>query len=239
MEILPELPDKSVDVTITDPPYGTTSYSWDKAQDWQAWWKEIKRVTRGRVIVTASLPFTVDMINSNRAGFKYWWIWDKSRIGNFAIAKYQPLRVTEEVLVFEDGLYNPQMTKADPENMRPRDAQYDTGGIIGLKSGKSYVREEHDESERWPVNLLDIPATQNECNQVNRVHPTQKPTALMRYLVLTYSNPGDVILDPFCGSGSTLVAAKQSGRHWLGIEKEKHYADTTKTRLTQEMCLGV
>jgi len=239
MEILPELPDKSVDVTITDPPYGTTGYSWDKAQDWQAWWKQIKRVTRGRVIVTAALPFTIDMVNSNRSGFRYWWIWSKGKAGNFALAKHQPLRVTEEILVFEDGAYYPQMRPAEPDNMRPRGGQTNASGIISLKSGKCESRAEHDETERWPVNLLEMDSMQAECNQVNRLHPTQKPLELMRYLVATYTLPGETILDPFCGSGSTLVAAKQAGRRYVGIEKDEHYAETTKTRLAQEMCLGV
>lgn len=240
MKVLPELPDKSVDVTITDPPYGTTGYSWDKPQDWQAWWKEIKRVTRGRVIVTAALPFTIDMVNSNRSGFRYWWIWSKGKAGNFAIAKHQPLRVTEEILVFEDGAYYPQMRPAEPDNMRPRDGKgRPAGDGRWVASGIAQSRAEHDETERWPVNLLEMDSTQAECNQVNRLHPTQKPLELMRYLVATYTLPGETILDPFCGSGSTLVAAKQAGRHWIGIEKEQRYADTTKTRLTQEMWLGV
>lgn len=239
MEVLPELPDKSVDVTITDPPYGTTGYAWDKPQDWQAWWTQIKRVTRGRVIVTAALPFTIDMVNSNRSGFRYWWIWSKGKAGNFAIAKHQPLRVTEEILVFEDGAYYPQMRPAKPDNMRPRGGQTNASGIISLKSGKCESRAEHDETERWPVNLLEMDSMQAECNQVNRLHPTQKPLELMRYIVATYTLPGETILDPFCGSGSTLVAAKQAGRRYIGIEKEQRYADTTKTRLAQEMCLGV
>ena len=239
MRVLPEMPDKSVDVTITDPPYGTTGYSWDKPQDWQAWWKQIKRVTRGRVIVTAALPFTIDMVNSNRDGFKYWFVWSKGRPGNIMLARHQPLRVTEEILVFEDGCYNPQMSRADAENMRPRENQKVCNGSALTGIENSTVADDHDESQRWPTNLLDIPSGNAECNQLNRVHPTQKPLALMRYLVATYSNEGETILDPFCGSGSTLVAAKQAGRHYIGIEKDEHYADTTKTRLTQEMCLGV
>jgi DNA modification methylase len=239
LDILRKMDDKSVDVTITDPPYGTTGYAWDKAQDWQVWWKEIKRVTRGRVVVTAALPFTIDMVNSNRAGFKYWWTWSKGKAGNFAIAKHQPLRVTEEVLVFEDGAYYPQMRPAEPDNMRPRGSVGKSSDIIRLKSGVCKSRDEHDESERWPVNLLEIDSTQAECNQVNRLHPTQKPLELMRYIIETYTLPGEIVLDPFCGSGSTCVAAKQTGRHYLGIEKDKHYAETTETRLLQELPLGV
>ena len=207
LNVLSELPDKSVDVTITDPPYGTTNFGWDKAQDWQAWWKQIKRVTRGRVILTAALPFTVDVINSNREGFRYWWIWSKGKAGNFAIAKHQPLRVTEEVLVFEDGAYYPQMRQAEPENMRPRGGTTSAGDGKWVASGVCKSREEHDESERWPVNLIEIESTAGECNQLNRLHPTQKPLALMRYLVATYTLPGETILDPFAGSGTTAAVA--------------------------------
>ena len=239
MKFLPSMPDKSVDVTITDPPYGTTGYAWDKAQDWQSWWKEIKRVTRGRVVVTAALPFTIDMVNSNRAGFKYWWTWSKGKAGNFAIAKHQPLRVTEEVLVFEDGAYYPQMRPAEPDNMRPRGSVGKSSDIIRLKSGVCKSRDEHDESERWPVNLLEIDSTQDECNQVNRLHPTQKPLELMRYLVATYTLPGETILDPFCGSGTTCLAAMLEGRESIGIEKETNYAQIAINRIAEARGLGV
>lgn len=235
MEVMAEMPDKSIDAVITDPPYGTTGYSWDRPQDWQAWWQEIKRITRGRVVVTAALPFTIDMVNSNRSGFKYWWTWSKGKAGNFAIAKHQPLRVTEEVLVFEDGPYHPQMQPAKRDNMRPRGGQTKASGIIAMKSGKCESRPDHDENERWPVNLLEMDSMQAECNQVNRLHPTQKPLQLMRYMVETYTRPGDVVLDPFCGSGSTLVACKQTGRQWIGIEKTYEYAETSKSRLAQEL----
>jgi site-specific DNA-methyltransferase (adenine-specific) len=236
MEVLAQLPDKSVAATITDPPYAMTQNEWDKLPDLAAWWLQIRRVTTGAVVMTASQPFASKVVMSNLAAFKYEWVWEKSHPSGHLNAKVMPLRQHENVLVFDCGglTYNPQMHRRRDEDIRP-DTQgpnkssnyghYETGG------GRRTVAPE----EGYPRSVVKF------SNDIGRrgLHPTQKPIELMRYLVETYTNPCDVVLDCYAGSGTTLVACKQTGRHFIGIEKEQRYADTTKTRLTQEMWLGV
>jgi len=236
LEEMPKMPAQSVDAIISDLPYGTTACKWDSVIPFAPLWAEWKRLLKpnGVIVLTASQPFTTALIASNLAAFKYCWTWNKGKAGNFATAKIQPLRVTEDVAVFAFGrsTYNPQMTAALAKNKRPRDRAYaakeDT--THGIASGVFKVSESHDEDMRHPTNLLNFKSTEGECNNLNRVHPTQKPVELMRYLVLTYTNPGDVVLDPCCGSGTTCVAAKQEGRRYIGIEKEQRYADAAKQR---------
>lgn len=237
MDFLSMLPDKSVDAVITDPPYSTTAYEWDTFNRWPEWWSEIKRVCRGRVVCHAAMPFTVDIVNTNRKDFKYWWIWSKGRPGNVAIAKFQPLRVTEEIVVFCDGPYYPQMSQAKPENMRPRDRQKDSnaGNIIKLKSGLSNRGENHNEDLRYPTTLLDFPSGAAECNNFNRSHPTQKPESLAKYLVATYTLPGQIVLDPFSGSGTTAAAAKDMERQYIGFELNPEYCTIGEARTAQEV----
>jgi len=237
LEAIKDLPDKSVNAIITDLPYGTTACKWDAVIPFVPMWEQVRRVLKqnGVFVTTASQPFTTALIASNLAAFKYCWTWNKGKAGNFATAKIQPLRVTEDVVVFAFGrsTYNPQMTAALAENKRPRDRAYaakeDT--THGIASGVFKVSESHDEDMRHPTNLLNFKSTEGECNNLNRVHPTQKPVELMRYLVRTYTNPGDVVLDPCMGSGTTCLAAKLEGRGYIGIEREPKYFETAKTRI--------
>ena len=237
LEVMKNLPDKSVDAIITDLPYGTTACKWDAVIPFVPMWEQVRRVLKpnGVFVTTASQPFTTALIASNLAAFKYCWTWNKGKAGNFATAKIQPLRVTEDVAVFAFGrsTYNPQMTAALTENKRPRDRAYaakeDT--THGIASGVFKVSESHDEDMRHPTNLLNFKSTEGECNNLHRVHPTQKPLKLMRYMVRTYTNPGDVVLDPCMGSGTTCLAAKLEGRGYIGIEREPKYFDTAKTRI--------
>lgn len=242
---MPTMPAQSVDAIISDLPYGTTACKWDSVIPLTPLWAEWKRLIKpgGTIVLTACQPFTTALIASNLAAFKYCWTWNKGKAGNFATAKIQPLRVTEDIAVFAFGrsTYNPQMTVALAENKRPRDRAYaakeDT--THGIASGVFKVSESHDEDMRHPTNLLNFKSTEGECNNLNRVHPTQKPVELMRYLVRTYTNPGDVVLDVTCGSGTTCLAAMLEGRKSIGIEKDEQYAKIAINRIHEARGLGV
>lgn len=232
---MPKMPAQSVDAIISDLPYGTTACKWDSVIPFAPLWAEWKRLLKpnGAIVLTASQPFTSALVMSNAGDFKYAWTWDRmvAPTGHLN-AKKMPLRRTEDVLVFYGSqcTYNPQMGNGKPVSHigganRPR-------GVFG----ENKVIECRDVTSRYPVNLLQFKKVQT---RHGRLHRTQKPVELMRYLVRTYTNPGDVILDPCCGSGTTCVAAMQEGRHYIGIEKETNYAEITKQRIYEARGLGV
>lgn len=226
------MPDKSVDAIITDPPYKTTSMKWDVAQDWQAWWLQANRVCNGVVVMTSSQPFTTDLINSNRAGFKYEWIWMKSRSGSALTAKHRPVKLHENILVFVAGehRYVPEMREGKPYSRNGYTLKTNNHGI-GLKEINVT-----NLGTRFPTTLLDF---KQDWSKQQQIHPTQKPVALMRYLVRTYTTAGQTVLDPFCGSGTTCLAAMLEGRQSIGIEKENIYAQIAINRIAEARGLGV
>ena len=213
------MPDKSVDLILTDPPYGTTSNEWDTPVDF---WDEFKRVCRGGFVVFSSQPYTTDLINGNRKQFKYSWIWNKAVAGNFVIVKYQPLKVHEEINVFGDVKYRPIMRKGK--------LRWKGGSASGNRNTNNIKSIARFYEEYFPTSILDF---NNAGYRSTSVHPTQKPVELMRYLVETYSQEGDTILDPFCGSGTTCVAAKILGRKYIGIEIDERYATIARSRVEQ------
>lgn len=237
LEVMPGIPAGSVDAIIADWPYGTTACKWDSVIPLEPLWKECKRVIKpkGAIVLTAASPFNYTLWASNPKWFKYEWVWNKQKAGNFAIAKNQPLRIVENILVFCQGstAYNPQMMLAKPENKRPRDRGYrkKTDLLNGFKANIFISDKNHNEDYRYPINLLDFKSTEKECNSINRLHPTQKPVALMEYLIKTYTNPGDLVLDNTMGSGSTGEACLNTGRRFIGIEKDEGYFEIAKNRL--------
>lgn len=204
------LPDSSVDALITDPPYGTTQLEWDKPVDWPAFWREAYRVCKPTAVqvLFSAQPFTTDLINSNRARFRYDLIWEKSVPLGFLDVGYKPLDAHEIICVFAEAprsaAYNPQYWRGDPK------------GVINRKRYQENGRTQHynriadnvqiDTGRRHPVSVIafsnSIPGAE---------HPTQKPEDLLTWLVRTYSDPGDLVLDPFAGSGTTGVAALRGG----------------------------
>jgi len=238
LQVMPTIPSGSIDAIITDLPYGTTACKWDTVIEFAPMWKEAKRVLKpnGAFITTASQPFTSALIMSNPHWFKCNWYWNKGKGGNFATAKYQPLRVIEDVVVFCEGksTYNPQMELAMPENIRPRDKAYkqrDGDTTHGIASKIFAVSKNHNENMRYPKNLLEIKSTEKECNNVNRIHRTQKPVALYEYLIKTYTNEGETVLDIAMGSGTTIEAAERTGRNSIGIEKDEGIFQSAVLRL--------
>lgn len=237
LERMREIPDGSVDMVLTDLPYGTTSCKWDTVISFELLWRAYRRVCKknAAIVLTASQPFTSALVMSNPKWFKHQWTWNKDKAGNFATAKFGPLRVTEEILVFCDGspLYNPIMIAAKEENKRPRGGRttvkQDT--THGIASGVFVVSKDHCENVRYPKNIIEIKSTEGDCNNLNRVHPTQKPVALMEYLVKTYTNPGELVLDSTMGSGTTGVACVNTDRRFIGIERDEKYFTIARERI--------
>ena len=223
LEILPTLADGSVDAIITDIPYGTTACSWDEVIPFDAMWEAVKRVT-SVFITTASQPFTSKLVMSNLEWFKHEWIWNKINHSNFMSVKFEPLKIHESVLVFckASPTYNPQLT---PEK---------TGKLFG--NGTTSKSEHHPTMKHTGRGGVGYPKSIIRELRPNNLtggglHPTQKPVKLYEYLIRTYSNPEDTILDPFMGSGTTGVACLQTGRKFIGIELDPGYFDIAKKRI--------
>jgi site-specific DNA-methyltransferase (adenine-specific) len=226
LEIMPTLPAASVDLVLCDLPYGTTSNPWDTVIPFAPLWAQYKRLRKGPsvpVVLHGSQPFTTDLINSNRAEFKYEWIWDKTKGGCFALAKKQPMKSHENVVVFygSQPLYNPQKeVRGKPRKKGGGKAS----GNFGIVPSVSY------NNEYYPRTIVVF----STGSRVDHWHPTQKPTDLAEYLIRTYTNPGDAVLDNCMGSGTTLVAAKNLGRKAIGIEIKEKYCEIAAKRLSQE-----
>jgi site-specific DNA-methyltransferase (adenine-specific) len=232
--------DKSVDMILCDLPYGTTACKWDSVIPFEPLWKQYERIIKdnGAIALTASQPFTTILISSNLKGFKYCWYWDKLNAGSFATAKYKPLSVFEDICVFSKNggktKYFPIMEVAEQKNKRPRDKHYERkeDNSNGMGSGIFKTSESHNEDLRYPKNRLVYDNRVGELNALNRLHPTQKPIALMEYLIKTYTNEGDTVLDNCMGSGTTGVACKKTGRHFIGIEKDEKYFKIAVSRVS-------
>jgi site-specific DNA-methyltransferase (adenine-specific) len=223
-EILPELP--KVDLCLTDPPYGITRNKWDmKCRDmvYEVFDKFDKWVC------TSQNPFSAYLIYIFRKLFKYSDVWKKTQATGFLNCKVMPLRQHEDILVFGNVKYNPQIKKKPAENIRPlgEGSQSDNYGHIGNLNKKEVRTISNDMT--YPTSVLEFP------NEQGTNHPTQKPLKLFHYLVLTYTDINDTILDPFMGSGTTLRAAKDLGRKAIGIEIEEKYCEIAVQRLKQQV----
>lgn len=242
LEIMPLIPDKSIDMILCDLPYGTTQCSWDSVIPLPKLWKEYKRVIKntGNIVLFADEPYTSALIMSNIEWFKQRITWDKQVAGNFLNSKKMLLKVTEDVCLFTPAklgnqTYNPQFN-LKPEQFRRGDRKREKrqpfkGGYIGKTNGK--ISNDYSEEISYPTNLWSVNSKTGECNSVNRLHPTQKPTDFLEMLLMTYSNEGDNILDNCMGSGSTGVACMNTGRHFIGIEKDKNYFEIAKKRINE------
>lgn len=212
LERMHEIPDGSVDAVVCDLPYQTTQNSWDVIIPFEPLWVEYKRVCKenAAVILTSAQPFTSALVASNPAWFKYDWVWHKTKATGHLNAHHQPMRNKEDILVFAAGAttYNPQGLVSFKKKVR----RGSNGGNFG-KSGT----ENFQEYTNYPRQILEFDS------EPNPQHPTQKPVALMEYLIRTYTNPGEVVLDNTMGSGTTGVAAVNTGRIFVGIERDEKY----------------
>ena len=227
LDVMQGIPDGSVDMVMTDPPFGTTACKWDSVIPFEPMWEQLKRIVKpnGAIVLMASQPFTSALVMSNVGMFKYCWVWDKvNRPTGHLNAKKQPLRQTEDVIVFyrDQAHYNPQMTQGKPYV------------ATGSKKSEHYGAKVESTTNctdgmRYPRNLIHISA--DERGTVGRIHPTQKPVALMEYLIRTYTNAGETVLDFTCGSGTTGVAAANTGRRFIGIEMDADYFTIAQARI--------
>ncbi|MDX9695395.1 MAG: site-specific DNA-methyltransferase [Bacteroidales bacterium] len=220
-----QIPNRSVDLVLTDPPYGTTACKWDTVIPFEPMWEQLKRVIKknGAIVLFGSQPFTSALIMSNPKMFKYEWVWDKKKSGNPLLSKIQPLKVTENIVVFSEGRtnYYPQMTPRDKPKSRGKNK-----GTVSATTNNAFI-EDKIYTEFYPKNIIEI----SNANQANKFHPTQKPVALMEYLIKTYTNEGETLLDFTMGSGTTGVAAINTRRNFIGIELDEKYFDIAKKRI--------
>lgn len=240
LTVMEQIPDNYIDMVLVDLPYGTTQNKWDSIIPLDKLWREYHRIVKenGAMVFTASGLFTAQLMMSNPSEYKYKYVWEKSKATNFLNSKRQPLRKHEDVLVFykKQPTYHPQMTKGEAYSKGIRKNQV-TGSY-----GEFEPVLVKSEGLRYPVDVLYFKTAESEGVVT---HPTQKPVELAKYLIRTFSNPGDIVLDNTSGSGSFLVAALEEGRNFIGIEKNKDvalfknksidYIQVTKDRIYDSM----
>jgi site-specific DNA-methyltransferase (adenine-specific) len=233
-----KIADKSVDMILCDLPYGTTSCKWDSVIPFEPLWKQYERVIKpnGAIVLTASQPFTSVLVTSNLKLFRYEWIWDKVQPTGALTVKKMPMKQHENILVFykSQPIYNRQMTDRKKEDLRVNAVRnknnqktnfgYEhTGGMI-MKYAKDY--------DPTKVNPKSILIYSKQPTRAKNLHPTQKPIALFEYLIKTYTNEGETVLDNCMGSGTTGVACKKLNRHFIGIEKDEKYFEIAVSRVS-------
>ena len=223
LELMQTIPTDSVDLILCDLPYGTTACKWDSIIPFAPLWREYNRVLKpnGAAVLFAAQPFTTELINSNRKAFRYCWYWRKSNVTGGTFAKVQPMRCIEDICVFykRKPMYNPQGLRLldKPKINKPAKT-----GVYGTKKNPSIQRY-----TGYPTHLLSF-AKDPHC-----VHPTQKPVALLEYLIRTYTQAGDTVLDNCMGSGSTGVACVNTGRYFIGIEQDATYFEIAARRIAE------
>ena len=228
MDILPLIPDKSVQLILADLPYGTTGCKWDSIIPFEPLWEQYERIIKddGAIVLFGSQPFTSALIMSNPKLFKYEWIWEKSKTSNYVHCKYQPLKAHENILVFskypsaqnsakKNMVYNPQFTQGEPYNR----GKVSNSNRVLTGGRKERVEVKSLDGKRYPRSVQYFRTA--ECEK--QIHPTQKPIELLKYLVATYSDNGEMVLDNVMGSGTCPLAAKELNRKFIGIEKEANY----------------
>ena len=240
LEIMPSIPDKSIDMILCDLPYGTTACKWDTVIPFEPLWEQYKRIIKdnGAIVLTASQPFTSALVMSNIKMFKYEWVWEKNKATGFANAKKQPLRNYEDVLVFSK-----KRTNYFPQGLIRIDKKYKNSKSVGGESlrtsiddsknkgslrteGKEYIQE----FTGYPKQTLtDIKEDKD------KLHPTQKPVALFEYLIKTYTSVGDTVLDNCMGSGTAGVACKNLNRNFIGIELDPEYFKIAEKRINEHL----
>lgn len=225
LELMKTIPNKSIDMILCDLPFGTTRNSWDKIIPFEPLWEQYKRIIKdnGAIVLFSQQPFTADLINSNRKMFRYEWIWNKVHALGFLNANKMPLRVHENICVFYKSLpiYNAQKTYGHKNYKRNKNARSNS-------YGKFIERETNClDGSRFPLDIIQF----SNSNNANKIHPTQKPTDLLEYLIKTYTNKNEIVLDNCMGSGSTGVACINTNRNFIGYELNEEYFYIAKNRI--------
>lgn len=227
LEGMKRIPDGSIDMILCDLPYGTTQNKWDSIIPFDRLWEQYERIIKdnGAIVLTSAQPFTSLLIASNIKLFKYEWIWEKNTATGFMNAKKMPLKAHENIVVFYSKLptYNPQFTFGKPYK-KTRNAKIDTGSNYG-KVGINKRTDIDNDGKRYPRSVLEFN------REELAIHPTQKPTSLFEYLIKTYTNEGDLVLDNCIGSGTTAVASINTGRNYIGFEIDSSYFKIANKRI--------
>ena len=230
LEVMKDIPDKSVDMILCDLPYGTTECKWDKFIDNKSMWEHYNRILKesGNIVLFASQPFTTKLIESNPKMFRYEIIWIKTRPTGFTNANYRPMKKHENILIF---------TKASTSTAGNNHATYNPQGLIECerkvkRTSRGYQGERQNSKDEYVSKFTNYPTSIVEFpSEGKTVHPTQKPVDLLEYLIKTYSNESEVVLDNCMGSGSTGVACINTNRKFIGIELNDKYFEIAKERI--------
>ena len=227
LELMKEIPDKSIDMILCDLPYGTTRNKWDSVIPLNKLWKQYERIIKdnGAIVLFSQMPFSAELVHSNLKLFKYEWIWQKDNGTGFLNAKKMPLKIHENILVFYKKLplYNPQMrTGFKPYKCKQGRHSTNYGAYE-----QGHITESN--GERYPIDIIEF-------KKDSGLHPTQKPVALLEYLIKTYTNEGDIVLDNCMGSGSTGVACINTNRNFIGYELDEKYFEIAEKRINEAMC---
>ena len=242
LKMMKEIPDNSIDMVLCDLPYGTSASSWDKKIPMNDLWNEYKRIIKHNraIVLFSQQPFTSLLITSNIEMWKYNWIWEKDNGTNFMNSHFCPLKITEDICVFGNGatsfvkngenlIYNPQFSEGKPYSIISGNQKSNSAVVRGGKGGRDDVGGYKTESDgkRYPKNLIKFNRDKD------KLHPTQKPVSLCEYLIQTYTNEGDVVLDNCMGSGTTGIACLNTNRKFIGMELDDTYFEIAKKRIEE------
>ena len=234
LELMKDIPDESVDIILCDLPYGTTACKWDTIIPFEPLWEQYERVIKdnGAIVLTGQEPFSSHLRMSNIKDYRYDWKWDKVVGSNFINAKRMPLKVYEDVMIFykRQPTYNPQMVLREEKNFR---VSGKSGNNSNRVNGVKQLSGVASDKMKYPTNKIKINRLEKELNSKHVIHPTQKPVALFEYLIKTYTNEGETVLDNCMGSGTTGVACKNLNRNFIGMELDKEYCEIAKKRIAE------
>jgi len=230
LELMKDIPNGSIDMILCDLPYGTTACKWDTIIPFEPLWEQYKRIIKdnGAIVLTASQPFTSALVMSNVKMFKYEWIYGKNKASNPFLSKYNPMKIHENVIVFCKGstIYNPQKEFIGIKDKRKTFTQKKKFNELYGTEITTYSHSK-DDGTRFPKSIINF----NNANTTIQLHPTQKPVALFEYLIKTYTNEGDLVLDNCAGSGTTAIACLKTKRQFIVMEKERKYYDIILKRV--------
>jgi len=226
LELMKDIPDKSIDAIIADLPYGTTACKWDTVIPFEPLWEQYKRIIKdnGAIVLFGSQPFTSALVMSNPKMYRHNWIWEKTRPANFMNAKYQPMKYHEDVLVFGKNKVNYYPIKLKGNKNHATKNRLGKSNIYNIQNNHAGI---DTNDMKYPSTIIKIKSTDSTKN----LHPTQKPVALLEYLIKTYTNEGETVLDNTMGSGTTGIACLNTNRRFIGIEKDDKYFEIASNRI--------
>ena len=233
LEVMKGMPSRSVDMILCDLPYGTMACKWDSIIPFKPLWEQYNRIIKdnGAIVLFGTQPFTTMLIGSNIKGYKHSWVWNKIKPGNILVAKYQPLKNTEDILVFSKNgkkvNYYPIMTTGHKDRSKEKPTKKRSDLFTSIKSGEFKQGTNKKPDERYPKHLIEF----SNASQKDRLHPTQKPVGLLEYLIKTYTKESETVLDNCMGSGSTGIACLRTNRNFIGIELDDNYFEIAKKRI--------